>query len=119
MWQSNLKRGVLAVVSASIVFAGCAANAQVPTRDQINSGTVSIITGQSGYLSSRLASDLAAVLDEGDNLRVLAIAGRGSISDLIDTLLLRGIDLAVVPADVLDYVEQKRLLPSMKYRFLA
>jgi uncharacterized protein len=93
------------------------ANAQrIPTREEINRGTVSIITGQPGYLSSRLASDLAAVLDEGDNLRVLGIAGRGAISDLIDTLLLRGIDLAVVPADVLEYVEKKNLLPTLKPR---
>ena len=33
----------------------------------------------------------------------------GAISDLIDTLLLRGIDLAVVPADVLEFVERREI----------
>jgi len=117
MWQSNLKRIGLVGLSAYVMLAGTMVSAQqVPSREKLNSGTVSIITGQPGYLSSRLASDLSAVLDEGDNLRVLAIAGRGAISDLIDTLLLRGIDLAVVPADVLEYVEQKNLLPVLKSR---
>ncbi|MFY0610307.1 MAG: hypothetical protein JXQ99_02180 [Hyphomicrobiaceae bacterium] len=117
MWQSNLQRTCLFVLFAYVMLAGTIVNAQqVPSREKLNSGTVSIITGQPGYLSSRLASDLSAVLDEGDNLRILAIAGRGAISDLIDTLLLRGIDLAVVPADVLEYVEQKNLLPILKSR---
>lgn len=114
MRQSNLNRCGFAALSAAIMAASTVAFAQVPSREKLNSGTVSIITGQPGYLSSRLASDLSAVLDEGDNLRVLAIAGRGAISDLIDTLRLRGIDIAVVPADVLEYVEQQRMLPEVK-----
>ena len=117
MWQSNLKRMTVFGLAVGLVLAGTAAHAQqVPSREKLNSGTVSIITGQPGYLSSRLASDLSAVLDEGDNLRVLSVAGRGAISDLIDTLLLRGIDLAVVPADVLEYVENENLLPTLKTR---
>ena len=117
MWQSNLKRIVFFGFSACMLLVSTVVSAQqVPSREKLNSGTVSIITGQPGYLSSRLASDLSAVLDEGDNLRVLAIAGRGAISDLIDTLLLRGIDLAVVPADVLEYVEKENLLPTLKSR---
>lgn len=115
MWQSNLKRISVIGSALGLVLAGTVAHAQqVPSREKLNSGTVSIITGQPSYLSSRLASDLSAVLDEGDNLRVLSVAGRGAISDLIDTLLLRGIDLAVVPADVLEYVENERLLPTLK-----
>ena len=76
MWQSNLKR-VSVFLSAFMLLHGGAVSAQeVPSREKLNGGTVSIITGQPGYLSSRLASDLSAVLDEGDNLRVLAIAGQ-------------------------------------------
>jgi TRAP-type uncharacterized transport system substrate-binding protein len=117
MWQSKFCWGASLIATAILFMSNAVVNAQqIPSREQINRGTVSIITGQPGYLSSRLASDLAAVLDEGDNLRVLAIAGRGAISDLIDTLLLRGIDLAVVPADVLEYVEKKKLLPTLKPR---
>jgi TRAP-type uncharacterized transport system substrate-binding protein len=115
MWQSTLNRVVSVSLASLLLVYGAAVSAQeVPSREKLNGGTVSIITGQPGYLSSRLASDLSAVLDEGDNLRVLAIAGRGAISDLIDTLLLRGIDLAVVPADVLEYVENENLLPTLK-----
>lgn len=118
MWHLNFNRFFAAVLAIGATLLIVPASAQdtpnVPSREQLNGGTVSIITGQPGYLSSRLASDLSAVLDEGDNLRVLAIAGRGAVSDLIDTLLLRGIDLAVVPADVLEYVERENLLPTLK-----
>ncbi|MBU2534199.1 MAG: hypothetical protein KKB37_15770 [Alphaproteobacteria bacterium] len=117
MWQSTFNHGIRLMLAVCFLWASSASYAQtVPSREELNSGTVSIITGQPGYLSSRLASDLSATLDEGNNLRVLAIAGRGAISDLIDTLLLRGIDLAVVPADVLEYVEKEKLLPSMKQK---
>ncbi len=101
-----------------LLLIGCLAvpqsYAQAPSRERLHRGTVSIITGQHGYLSARLASDLAAVLDEGDNLRVLAVAGRGALSDIVDVLHLRGIDLAVVPADVIDYVNRKNLFPTIK-----
>ncbi|MCH9808507.1 MAG: hypothetical protein K0U74_12310 [Alphaproteobacteria bacterium] len=113
MWRVTLLRK-FAVFLVSTVVISTSALAQTPSRDELHRGTVTIITGQHHYLSSRLASDLAAVLDEGDNLRVLGISGRGAISDLIDTLLLKGVDLAIVPADVIDYVEKKRMLPQMK-----
>ncbi len=114
LWSATILRPILLFLILVVLSATTTlAQTKVPSRERLNSGTVSIITGQPHYLSSRLASDLSAVLDEGDNLRVLAIAGRGAISDLIDTLLLRGIDIAIVPADVVDYVDKNKMLPAM------
>ena len=87
---------------------------QVLTREAIDRSTVSVITGPNGSLQARLAADLSAVLDEDQNLRVLAVAGRGALSDIADILFLKGMDLAIVPTSALYYAERNRLFPSMK-----
>ena len=87
---------------------------QVLTREAIDRSTVSVITGPNGSLRARLAADLSAVLDEDQNLRVLAVAGRGALSDIADILFLKGMDLAIVPTSALYYAERNRLFPSMK-----
>ena len=87
---------------------------QVLTREAIDRSTVSIITGPNGSLRSRLAGDLAAVLDEDNNLRVLPVAGRGALSDIADILYLRGMDLAIIPTSALYYAQRNGLYPSMK-----
>lgn len=97
------------------------ARAASQKREAINRGTVGIIAGEYGHLSLRLASDLANVLDEGDKLRIVAMAGRGSLSSMADMLYLRGIDLSIVSADVLDYAIRKDLFPNLrqKLRFVS
>ena len=94
--------------------ASAAAFAQALTRDGIERSTVSVITGPYGHLSARLTGDLAAVLDEDNNLRVLPVAGRGAVSDIADVLFLKGMDFAIIPANVMDYAEKNSLFPTMK-----
>lgn len=74
------------------------------TRQRVNQGTVGIIAGGVNGTYIRIASDLAAVLDEGDRLRVLAILGRGSVQNIIDILYLQGIDIGIVQSDVLRFM---------------
>jgi hypothetical protein len=61
----------------------------------------------------RIASDLAAVLDDGDRLRVLPVVGKGSLQNITDILLLRGIDIGIVQSDVLAYARRKQLHPGI------
>ena len=72
-------------------------------RDAVNSGTVGIISGGVTGTYVRIASDLSNALDIGYEHRVLAILGKGSIRNMEDLLLLRGIDIAIVQSDVLDF----------------
>ena len=104
---------LIALVCLSVWSTGVSL-AQVPTREGIERSTVSVITGAYGSLSARLTADLAAILDEDDNLRVLPVAGRGAVSDIADVLFLRGMDIAIIPANVMDYAENNRLYPTMK-----
>ena len=81
-----------------------------------NQGTVSIISGGIGGTYIRIATDLAAVLDDGENLRILPIAGKGSTQNIHDILYLKGIDLGIVQSDVLAYIKRERLYPGIEKR---
>lgn len=65
-------------------------------RAQINENVVTIVSGNpnGGYLG--IAYDIAAVTDDGDNLRVLPIVGKGAAQNVRDILFLRGIDMGLV-----------------------
>lgn len=81
--------------------------------EQANKGTVGIMTGEFGGSDVRIAADLAAILDEGNILRVLPILGQGSLKNVHDLFYLRGIDLAIVQADALAFVEQQERYPNI------
>jgi TRAP transporter TAXI family solute receptor len=84
-------------------------------REQINRGTVGIMSGGVNGTYIRVASDLADVLDS-DDLRVLTIVGKGSIRNIGDLLYLRGIDVAIVQSDVLEFMERQGTYPTIKKR---
>jgi len=64
-------------------------------------GTVGIVTGDVDGTGIRIASDLARVLDSGVELRIIPIAGKGSLQSINDLLTLRAVDIAIVQSDVL------------------
>jgi len=57
------------------------------------------------------------VLDDGNKLRVLPIVGRGSVQSVADILFLQGVDLGIVRADTLDYLEKKGFAKDIKKQF--
>ena len=65
----------------------------------------------------QFGADLASILDDGGNLRVLPIVGRGSVQSVADILFLKGVDLGIVRADTLDYLEKKAFANDIKKRF--
>jgi uncharacterized protein len=78
-----------------------------------NSGTVGVISGGVDGTYVRIAADLASVLDDGDTLRVLPILGKGSLQNMQDILVLRGVDIGIVQSDVLAFARRERLLPGL------
>jgi len=76
-------------------------------RERINRGTVGIISGGIDGTYIRIATDLASVLDQGDELRVLPIMGKGSVQNIDDILYLRGIDIGIVQSDVFAFVKRQ------------
>jgi TRAP-type uncharacterized transport system substrate-binding protein len=82
------------------------------TTKALNANTVTLLTGTIGGTYAQFGADLASVLDDGGNLRVLPIIGRGSVQSVADVLFLKGVDLGIVRADTLDYLERATSTPS-------
>lgn len=87
------------------------------TKQSLNANTVTLISGTIGGTYVQFGADLASVLDDGNRLRVLPIIGRGSVQSVADVLFLPGVDLGIVRADTLDYLEQKGFAKDIKKQF--
>ena len=87
------------------------------TAKALNANTVTLLTGTIGGTYVQFGADLASVLDDGKNLRVLPIIGRGSVQSVADVLFLKGVDLGIVRADTLDYLERKGFAKDIKKQF--
>src|ERR1700724_1280641 len=87
------------------------------TKQSLNSNTVTLISGTIGGTYVQFGADLASVLDDGNKLRVLPIVGRGSVQSVADILFLQGVDLGIVRADTLDYLERKGFAKDIKKQF--
>jgi uncharacterized protein len=81
----------------------------------VNRGVVQLETAGAAGTSVRIAEDLANVIDDGATRRVLPVVGKGAVQNLTDLKLLRGIDMAILQSDVLDYVRQQNLVPGIEY----
>ncbi len=100
-----------AVLAAAVLsFAAADVEAQdglSRTSGEVNRNTVSIISGNVNGTYLYIASDIAAVLDQGDELRVLPVVGKGGAQNIRDLLLLRGIDMGIVRSDALTYMRNE------------
>lgn len=78
-------------------------------RERLNANRVTIVTGPVGLTYIQLGADLSKLLDDQKtlDLRVLATVSRGSLQNIDDLLNLNNVDLALVQADVLDWLERQ------------
>jgi TRAP transporter TAXI family solute receptor len=92
------------------------ADGSLPNRDKLNSSTVTIITAPVGGAFPAMGSDMARVLDDGDNLRVLPVIGKGSVQNLVDIMRLKNIDMGFVVGDALEFVKKEYSVPNIEQR---
>jgi TRAP transporter TAXI family solute receptor len=88
------------------------------TKKALNANTLTLISGTIGGTYVQFGADLASVLDDNNELRVLPIIGRGSVQSVADILFLQGVDLGIVRADTLDYLEKKGFATGIKKQFV-
>jgi TRAP-type uncharacterized transport system substrate-binding protein len=81
-----------------------------------NTWTVGVAGGLLSGTYMTFADELAQVLDDGDNLRVLPIVTYGAASNLDDLLYLRGVDVAMTQADVFEYFRTQRKTANLDQR---
>ena len=111
-----LAAGLLAIGLAVGLAQPASAQQDPALREQINAGTVRIVSGDVDGTSFRVAADLAAVLSDGNEMRILPVIGKGSVQNLTDILYLQGVDLAIVQVDVLDYLKDNKLFRGLDRR---
>jgi branched-chain amino acid transport system substrate-binding protein len=93
-------------------------NSKRALADQLNANAVSVMTGSFGSTSAHMGADLASVLDNGADLRILPVMGRGSVQAVVDILLMRGVDAGIVRKDTLDYLERKDVANNIRGQFV-
>jgi len=115
------------IIAAAIMVA-LASQAPRPTQAKsagplpetgVNRGVVELETGRTAGISVRIAEDIANIIDDGATRRVLPVIGKGSLQNLTDLKLLRGIDIAILQVDVLDYAWQQNLFPGIEGEVLS
>ena len=74
--------------------------------DRVNANTIAIISGNPNGTYLAIAYDLAAVLNDGDNFRVLPVIGEGGAQNVKDVRFLKGIDLGITQSNLLGYYKR-------------
>jgi TRAP transporter TAXI family solute receptor len=69
--------------------------------EQINANTIAIISGNINAAWLTIAYDLSAVLDHGNDFRVLPIIGKGGAQNVRDVRYMKGVDLGITVTSVL------------------
>ncbi len=111
-------------MAAVVLIAGLApqALAQGPDkwgnegRERLNQGTIGLAAGLPEGAPLRFAAEIARVLNEGDDLRILPIVTRGVFDNFVDLLQLRGVDAAIVYGDTLLHFEKVDKAPQVATR---
>src|SRR5262249_35008827 len=79
-------------------------------RQRINENVLFLMGGQPGATFSQLAHDISVVVNDGENLRVLPVAGGAAVQNLEDIIFLRSIDLALTTQEAMNYLKATREL---------
>jgi TRAP transporter TAXI family solute receptor len=68
---------------------------------RINANTVAVISGNLNATYVTIAYDLSAVLDDGDDFRILPVIGRGGGQNIKDVRFMKGVDLGITQSNLL------------------
>src|SRR4051794_8370092 len=109
-WKSVcLFLGALSVASFAEAQAQRSA-APIPNKPQlgalgerINANTISIVSGNPNATYMTIAYDMSAVLDDGDDFRILPVIGKGGGQNIKDVRFLKGVDLGITQSNLLPY----------------
>ncbi len=87
-----------------------------PARAADTTDLIHVETGTSNGITVRLGEDIANLVDDGTTRRIVPVVGHGGVQNLADLLEGRGIDMAFVQMDVLDYARTQKLFPDLETR---
>jgi uncharacterized protein len=126
---------VLSVASIAMVWPALAQNSALPgaptlastetgaaagrlrhaLRYRENRGLVGFISGDIESTDLRAATDLATVVDSAEqDVHILPLVGNDAIQNAKDLAVTRGVDVAIIQADVLDYLKRDPFFPGLE-----
>lgn len=74
--------------------------------ERINSNTIAIVSGNPNATYLTIAYDMSAVLDDGDEFRILPVIGKGGAQNIKDVRFLKGVDLGITQSNLLPYYKK-------------
>ncbi len=83
---------------------------------RVNSWTVGVAGGLLEGTFIRFAAELAKVLDDGDDLRVIPMVTYGAGENISDLLYLKGVDIAITDADVFEEYKKDHRFSNIDQR---
>ena len=90
--------------------------ADAELRQRRNAWTVGVAGGILSGTYMTFADELAQVLNDGDNLRIIPMVSNGAASNLDDLLYLRGVDVVMTQSDIFEYFRTQRKTPNLENR---
>jgi TRAP transporter TAXI family solute receptor len=75
-----------------------------------------MMSGSISGASLQMSSDLADVLNEIPQFRIVPMIGTGAIQNINDLLYLKGVDVAIVQQDVLSHLRRTKRMPGIEDR---
>jgi TRAP transporter TAXI family solute receptor len=82
-----------------------------------NENTIAVISGNLNATYISIAFDLSAVLDDGNNFRVLPIVGKGGWQNLRDVRFLKGVDLGITQANLMNRMRRTGEIGAIDDKF--
>src|SRR5215468_3614917 len=116
---------VVAAFSITAAYAQNARNRWFPEKqnfgaftERANANTVTIVSGSpdGAYLS--VAHDLSAVLDDGEEFRVLSLLGKGGGQNIRDVRFLKNVDLGITQANLLSAFRRSNEIGNLDGRIV-
>src|SRR5262245_9434235 len=83
---------------------------------KINNWTLGLAGGLPEGTFIRFAAEIARNLNDPEEMRVLPVITQGATDNIKDLLYLKGIDVAITNADVLDYFKNQERIPNIEKR---
>ncbi|MEZ5933451.1 MAG: TAXI family TRAP transporter solute-binding subunit [Alphaproteobacteria bacterium] len=113
MMRNALLLGMLAMMG----FAGSAmaqSDLVQTNRDKVNKHVLGIMAGRPGSTDLDQGYDLDIAFSDGYDLRILPMVSHGSATEFEDLLYLRGVDMAIIQHDVVEFMDKYQIFPGIK-----
>jgi TRAP transporter TAXI family solute receptor len=81
--------------------------------DRMNANTLIAVTGNPGFIYSEFGNDLAAVLNNGDELRILPVVSQGGVQNVRDLRFLKGVDIGFSATNYMAFVRRSGDIPDL------